>query len=286
MRFGISTHLVHGERLERRHVDDIAARGFELIEIFATRTHVDYHDARAIADVRAWLDAAHLEAWSLHAPITEGFVAGGWGRAYSNASPDAAIRQEAVDETRAAIRAAGQLGCSHVVLHLGIPRGQPIPAGDNDAGAVARSIEPIASACQQAGVGLALELIPNDLSTAPALLRWLDSDLDLGPVGACLDTGHAHLTGGAPEAIEQLSGYITTSHVHDNRGTTDDHLVPFDGTLDWPATLMAFAKIGYTGPYILELPAHDDAARTLERAVKARERIRAILKDLEQPFDF
>ena len=36
--FGISTHLYHGERLVRRHFERIAAHGFDLVEIFATRT--------------------------------------------------------------------------------------------------------------------------------------------------------------------------------------------------------------------------------------------------------
>jgi hypothetical protein len=79
---------------------------------------------------------------------------------------------------------------------------------------------------------------------------------------------------------------ILTTHVHDNRGRTDDHLVPFDGTVDWPATFMALFKVGYTGPLVLELPDHGDAQRVLTRAVAAQRRIQAILDDLTQPFAF
>src|SRR5690606_29018714 len=131
--------------------------------------------------------------WSMHAPICDGFVGGVWGRAYSNASSNAAARQEAVDETAVAVEAARRLGCSIIVLHLGIPRGQPIPADDNDARALRKSLEPIAEACSRAGVKLALEVIPNDLATPSALVEWLDGDLDLGAAGTCLDVGHAHL---------------------------------------------------------------------------------------------
>ena len=77
-----------------------------------------------------------------------------------------------------------------------------------------------------------------------------------------------------------------TTHVHDNRGRTDDHLVPFDGTIDWPAALMALSKVGYTGPLVFELPDHGDASRTMARAVAARQRIQAILEDLAMPFGF
>ena len=84
-------------------------------------------------------------------------------------------------------------------------------------------------------------------------------ELELGDAGICLDFGHAHLTGGAPEAAEALSGHVITTHVHDNHGQLDDHLVPFDGTIDWAATLMAISKVGYAGPLVFEVADHGDA---------------------------
>ncbi len=172
------------------------------------------------------------------------------------------------------------------MLHLGLPHGQPVPPDDNDAGAARHSLEPIVEAAEAAGLALALEVIPNELATAEALLGWLRGDLELDGTGACLDVGHAHLTGGAPEAAELLSGYLITTHLHDNRGRTDEHLVPFEGTIDWTATMVALAKVGYTGPLVFELPDHGNAARVLERAAAARRRIQAILDDLARPFAF
>ena len=286
MRFGLSTHLFHGHRLERRHLERMASHDFALVEIFATRTHFDYHSAAAITQLGTWLDELHLTAWSMHAPICDAFTGGQWGRAYSPATTNALARQEAIDETRAALRAARALGCRMIVLHLGIPRGQPIPPGDNDAGAMRRSLTLIAEASLAIGVRLALEVIPNDLATPEALVDWLTNDLELGDAGACLDFGHAHLVGGAPEAVELLSGHIITTHVHDNAGRLDDHLVPFAGTIDWPGTAMALSKVGYSGPLIFELPDHGDAERTLQQAVGARRRLQAILDDLSQPIEF
>lgn len=284
--FGLSTHLFHAARLERRHFEMVKAHGFGLVELFATRTHFDYHDPAAVGAVRQWLDDLDIAAWSVHAPICDGIRGGQWGRAYSNASPDRRARDEAVAETTAAIRAARALGASTLVLHLGIPDGQAIPPGDNDADAVRRSLEPIAAACDSAGIQLALEVIPNTLATAPAVLEWLSGDLELGRTAACLDVGHAHLTGGAPEAAEVLAGYLVTTHIHDNRGSADEHLVPFDGTVDWTATLLALCKGGYTGPLVFELPDHGDPAGVLAKATRARARIQAILDDLSEPFPF
>jgi sugar phosphate isomerase/epimerase len=285
-RFGISTHLFHGERLSRGHLEQVAAHGFRLVEVFATRTHFDYHDARHISETAEWLHALGLSAWSLHAPICASFVHGVWGRAYSNAMGDDARRREAVEETSRSIKAARDLGCSVVVLHTGTPRGQPIELGDNDPRALSRSLEPIAEACRLSGIRLALEVIPNDLATPRALIDWLEGDLELFDTGVCLDVGHAHLMGGTVEAAEALSGHMLTTHLHDNTGRSDDHLLPFDGTVDWPATLMALSKVGYSGPLVFELPDHGNAGHVLERLVGVTRRIQAILEDLAAPLEF
>jgi hypothetical protein len=94
------------------------------------------------------------------------------------------------------------------------------------------------------------------------------------------DFGHAHLIGDAAEAVEVLSGHVITTHVHDNAGRSDDHLLPFAGTIDWDATLIALSKVGYPGPLMFELPDHGNAERTLDEAVGAQRRLQAILNDL------
>src|SRR6187402_1899313 len=116
--FSISTHLFHSERLSRAHLARIAEAGFERIEVFATRTHFDYHSAEAIAELAGWADALGLRVGILHTPICDGFVGGVWGRAYSIASPRDRTREEAVAETIASVSAAQALRCEPVVLHL------------------------------------------------------------------------------------------------------------------------------------------------------------------------
>src|ERR687895_673568 len=100
MRFGISTHLYHDQKLDRQHLAQIAEHGFECIEVFATRSHFDYRDEQAVARLAAWLGETGLTLHSVHAPITEHFGAGDqWAATYSNAVGDAAKRQAAVHET-------------------------------------------------------------------------------------------------------------------------------------------------------------------------------------------
>jgi sugar phosphate isomerase/epimerase len=79
------------------------------------------------------------------------------------------------------------------------------------------------------------------------------------------------------DAIETVSEHFVTTHVHDNRGRADDHLVPFEGTIDWPGALTAVQKVGYDGTLMLEIAAHGSARETLARAQKARQRMEKLL---------
>ena len=93
MRFGISTHLFHDQRLSRDHLAQIAAHGFEAVEVFATRSHFDYHDPAAIADLGVWLKETGLALHGVHAPITDRLDPGDkWGEVISNGVSDNARR--------------------------------------------------------------------------------------------------------------------------------------------------------------------------------------------------
>jgi sugar phosphate isomerase/epimerase len=97
--------------------------------------------------------------------------------------------------------------------------------------------------------------------------------------------GHARLQGDVVEALETVAGYLVTTHLHDNRGRTDDHLLPFEGVIDWPELLIAFQKVGYDGTLMFELaPGADGTAGTLRRATSARRRLEALLGP--DPFPF
>jgi esterase/lipase superfamily enzyme len=87
-KFGVSTHLYHGERLKRDHVIDIAARGFDAVEVFATRSHFDYHDASVLQSLAEWLQDARLQLHSVHAPIVDSLKGDKWGLRYSTATHD------------------------------------------------------------------------------------------------------------------------------------------------------------------------------------------------------
>jgi sugar phosphate isomerase/epimerase len=98
-------------------------------------------------------------------------------------------------------------------------------------------------------------------------------------VGICLDFGHAHLMGDVADAIETAAEHLVTTHVHDNRRRADDHLVPYQGTIDWPSALLMMQKIGYDGTYLMELAGTGNPAAVLEEARRARQRFERALAE-------
>jgi sugar phosphate isomerase/epimerase len=275
--FGISTHLYHNHRLTREHLLEVGAHGFERVELFATRTHFDYHNPAAVADLQQWLAEAGVELHGVHAPIGESFEGGRWGPPLTLASTDADHRARAMAEAERALQIARRVPFGVLVAHIGLPRTQQPTAADNSRDAARRSIDELQQLAEPLGVRVAIEVIPNELSRAGSLVHFVENVLDRPEIGICLDFGHAHMDGDLVDAIETVSEHLITTHVHDNRGRTDDHLIPFEGTIDWPAALTAVQKIGYEGTFLMEIAAHGSAKETLVKARKARQRMESLL---------
>jgi sugar phosphate isomerase/epimerase len=277
VRFGLSTHLFHDQLLGPTQLTEIARHGFLLVELFATRTHFDYHDASAIRQLRQSLTAAGLFLHSVHAPIVDGIVNGVWGRTYSTATTDATLRQATVREIEAALAIAQEVPYEFLVVHLGVPTERGPSPQDNSLDAARRSISQIHDVATKHGVRLALEVIPNRISTVESLIQLSDEELELPDIGICLDYGHAFLMGDLADTIEAASGHMVTTHIHDNPGKTDAHLVPFEGRIDWSTAVMTTQKVGYEGVWLMELANTGNTAAVLRNAQQAARRLESFL---------
>jgi sugar phosphate isomerase/epimerase len=273
VQFGISTFLYHGQRLSRAHLEEIAAHGFDAIELFALRPHFDYADPAAVASLAEWLQATGLALHSVHAPINEYYAAGAWGRPLSIADRDG--RSAAVREAVAAMQIARTVPFPYLVVHVGTPDAYVSSAQDNSRDQARRAVEDLHAAAAPLGIRLALEVIANALSSVDSLVRLVDDDLELPDAGLCLDFGHAFLMGDVVDAVEAASGHLFTTHLHDNDGREDTHLVPFEGQIDWPRALFAMQKIGYEDRVLFELKGNP--AEVLPKARRASLRFQEIL---------
>jgi sugar phosphate isomerase/epimerase len=169
----------------------------------------------------------------------------------SIAEPERVRRLDAVDEVKRALEMAEHIPVRYLVQHLDGRESMDERHKD----AAFNSLEHLVSFAKQRGVTIALENTPGELAT-PANLRHFISDTRLHDLRLCFDAGHAHMEEGVARSYETMRDLVVTTHVHDNHGDKDEHLLPFVGTIDWDAALKGFAQSPAADnrlPIVLEL---------------------------------
>ncbi|MGV1963594.1 TIM barrel protein [Agrobacterium sp. 22-222-1] len=82
---------------------------------------------------------------------------------------------------------------------------------------------------------------------------------------------------GSCSVVEQYGDRLITTHINDNFGATDDHLLPFDGRIDWEAVTRAIAATKYEAP--LNLETHIDRWHGRGHFISGRTKLRFCLKN-------
>lgn len=71
-------------------------------------------------------------------------------------------------------------------------------------------------------------------------------------INICWDTGHANCEGSQYEDILTLGKRLYAIHYNDNHGTSDEHIIPYTGTLNHDEVICALREIGFNGYFTLE----------------------------------
>ncbi len=72
---------------------------------------------------------------------------------------------------------------------------------------------------------------------------------------ACWDTGHANIEGHQYADIIALGADLYALHINDNHGSSDEHILPFTGTLCLDEVMCALRDIDYRGYFTFEASA-------------------------------
>jgi sugar phosphate isomerase/epimerase len=272
MEYGLSTYLYINERLNSHILDRILGAGFQNIELFAARQHLDYTDRNQVKDVAQWFRDHEVKLHSVHAPL---FSDPDWGRsgglAVSIAYLERRLRVDSMDEIKRALDIADDLPFRYLVVHMGLPEDE---YDLNKFDAVMTSLEHLKVSVKDRGVQLLLENVPNQLGTPERLVQFIHhTHLN---VGICFDTGHANMLNGIHPAFETLNTYIASTHVHDNRGEKDDHLMPFDGAIDWTEAVRDLRRGEGRFPVLFEIRDYGPNPTSLSRLAEVIERMEAI----------
>ncbi len=226
---------------------EVARAEVSAIELFCSRRHFDYRSADDARELASWLAGHGLTLHAIHSPTTRDFhPTRESGLPLSISDPERMRRQEAVDEIKRALDLVEYVPFRYCIQHVARPRDLPDPRRWD---AAFSSLELLSLFARQRGVTLALENTLGEMATPVNLKNFLD-ETRLTNVKLCFDTGHAHIEGGVVAGIEAIRDYAVTTHVHDNHGERDEHLPPFEGTIDWNATLAALPS---DAPFVFEL---------------------------------
>lgn len=270
----LSTYLFVGHKLTPALLDEIKNAGVEAIEIFCARPHFDYRAAGEVRKLADWFADHNLRLHALHAPTSREFSAGREGAAPMSISDLERIRrQDAVDEVKRSLEVAEQIPFPYLVQHLGSGREA---ADQRKYEGAFSSLEHLSVFAKQRGVTIAVENTPGELALPSNLRHFLqDTRLD---VRLCFDAGHAHMEDGVERGLEAMREWVVTAHIHDNRGEKDEHLLPFEGTIDWPAATKALSGIPVSGglPLVFELKEAAVPAPPLPAVAAAWTKLRGI----------
>ena len=235
----LSTYLFVSHKLTPELLAQISENGFSALEVFCSRAHFDYGSKQEIQALASALEANRMTLSSLHAPTSRDLSATREsGTPLSICEVERVRRIEAMDELKRAIDVSEELRFSRMVLHMGGTRETADPRKRD---AAFSSLEHLVLHAHHAGVTLAMENTTSEMGD-PAYLRSFVDETRLTGLRFNFDIGHAHLADGpAEERLEKsfapLRELTASVHLHDNHAEKDEHLPPYDGTIDWSAAI-------------------------------------------------
>src|SRR5207253_662674 len=107
--------------------------------------------------------------------------------------------------------------------------------------AMTSAIEHLILHAHHVGVTICVENTTSEMGD-PGYLRDFVDETRLAGLRFNFDIGHANLAD-FPEnerlekGFSPLRDFVSSVHLHDNRGEKDEHLPPYDGSIDWPAAI-------------------------------------------------
>lgn len=249
---------------------EIAQAGIPAVEIFCALGHFSYGSQPAVREVAATLEENGLKLHSLHSPTERDMALGREsGVPISISDTERVRRLDAVDEVKRALEVAERIPFQYLVQHIGHARQM---ADQRKLDAAFNSLEHLVIFAKQRGVTIALENTPDELG-APESLQQFIKETHLNDLKLCFDVGHAHVDSNVSAAFEMMRDRVVTTHIHDNHGEKDEHLLPYEGTIDWDAALALISGAPQPLPIVIELKEQAAGGPVLDQVRAAFDKI-------------
>ena len=178
--------------------------------------------------------------------------------------PDEKGRNKMVECQKRFICIAASAGCRTCTLHPGVAymRYNRDLLWDN----VRKSVDSLLPEAEKNNIILALENnVTMNLGIDCGELAEFITSFNNPFLGACFDSGHAHAVSNVLDSFDALSPHVVTAHLHDNDGTGDQHLMPYEGNLPWSELM---AKLS-AAPRLIHVESEPSGMHQIDRINKA-----------------
>jgi sugar phosphate isomerase/epimerase len=274
----LSTYRFLNQQLNNALLGEIAAAGFAAVEVFCAPHHFNYSDPQSVRELGDALREHKLALHSLHAPTERDLSPGREsGVPLSISDPERIRRLDAVDEIKRALEVIEKIPCKYLIQHIGHGRQAADP---RKLDAAFTSLENLAMFAKARGVTIALENTPSELGSPSVLYKFL-VDTHLHDLKLCFDIGHAHIEEGVGPSFEAMKNHLVSSHIHDNHGDKDEHLLPFDGTIDWDSALRGFVDAPQLIAMVFEIKGQGVTPPSLDQISAACNKIEEKLSGMQ-----
>jgi len=248
MNFGISTMSLEDYQLDKK-VSFLKEAGITHIEVKPKEGHFSFREPRYLDEMKRKFKKNNIEVVSMHMP-TNGV--------------DISLIEEyervwSVREIEKTALALLRLGGSILVVHPGSKiKDKNMRKKRREKSE--KSLEEILKFCEYWEIKVALEnTLPGKTGDNINEILELVKKFNSKYLGICLDTGHCNITSSlyhhanVVDCLPKIKDYLCHLHVHDNLGKNDEHLLPYEGSIDWEGFMNALKCIEYKGTFMFEL---------------------------------
>ena len=166
-----------------------------------------------------------------------------------------AFWQTGFDATVRSLEICQLLGIPNTVVHAGWRRGISIEEFFELNKAFYEKLFPY---MEKTGVNVLTEnSTPANMGDRPYIISGADTRAFADYVNhplfhVCWDTGHANIQGNQYDDIITLGDHLRAVHINDNRGTGDEHIIPYLGTVNLDEIMHALKDVGFQGAFTFE----------------------------------
>jgi sugar phosphate isomerase/epimerase len=229
--------------------------GFSHVSLGERVEHSGYLTSAGQQGVQRLLEKNDLEVCSIHSPF---------GRNIDISSPDCATAENTILVYEKCIDTAVLVEARVVIFHpTAYMRFEDL---NNRKKRIVDNVRRLLEHIGGAPVSLAVE---NESSAPPnEILGYsLDAIAD-HKYGFCYDSSHDNLADRPLALLKHYGHRLLTTHISDNRGEQDDHMLPYEGTFPWRDFCRLFSRIDFEGILLLEVEMRESAFKKPEEFLK------------------